>query len=99
MNSSPDTKDDYANFHKSETDSTFAYDIHGQVGRSYANGRFKVLADISEGCEPILRVKIFSRRRFPSRKAVGNKCLDKLRKRDQTRGKNFSKLKQPNIQL
>ena len=67
-----------------ENSPTF-YDTHQQVGRSYANGRFKVLAQISEGCQPILSVKLFSRRRIPSDKAVGNKCPEKQGKAD---GKN-----------
>ena len=63
-----------------EKNPTF-YDTHEQVGRSYADGRFKVLAQISEGCQPILNVKLFSRKRIPFEKAVGNKCSDQQGKR------------------
>ena len=84
MNARQETKHDYDAFHKSENNLT--YDVHGQVGRSYANGRFKVLAEISEGCEPILSVKLFSRTRIPSDKAVGDKCYENKGEGD---GKNY----------
>ena len=73
------------NFEETNSQQEKFYDTHEQVGRSYANGRFKVLAQISEGCQPILNVKLFSRRRIPSEKAVGNKCSYKQGKAD---GKN-----------
>ena len=72
-----------------ENSPTF-YDTHEQVGRSYADGRFKILAQISEGCQPILSVKLFSRKTIPYEKSVGNKCSDQQGKADGKNCKNVS---------
>ena len=70
---------DYDSFHNIGSVSVYRDDTHGQVGYSYANDHFKVLAEITEGCEAILNVKIFGKAEVSSNPkfAVDDKCSDR----------------------
>ena len=90
------TYQDYSSFHNSNSRrANFKYDTHGQVGYSYADDRFKVLAEMTEGCEAILNVKLFGNT-DDAKFAVEDKCskmpLDAKEMKNiiaQQRGKNL----------
>ena len=73
------THQDYNSFHNIDSVAVYKDDNHGQVGYSYADGRFKVLAEITEGCEAILNVKIFGTAEVSSDAnfSVDDKCSDR----------------------
>ena len=73
------TRHDYNSFHNIGSVSVYRDDTHGQVGYSYADDRFKVLAEITAGCEAILNVKIFGKAEVSSNPkfAVDDKCSDR----------------------
>ena len=73
------TYQDYDSFHNIDSVSVYRDDTHGQVGYSYADDRFKVLAEMTEGCEAILNVKIFGKAEVSSNPtfSVDDKCSDR----------------------
>ena len=73
------THQDYNSFHNIDSVAVYKDDTHGQVGYSYADDRFKVLAEMTKGCEAILNVKIFGTAEVSSdaKFAVDDKCSDR----------------------
>ena len=71
------TNFDYKLFHDEDSISIYREDSYAQVGHSYAHGRIKVLAEITEGCQAILNVKLFTKEEFLSENAVEDKCADR----------------------
>ena len=73
------TSQDYDSFNNIGSVSVFREDSHGQVGYSYADDRFKVLAEMTKGCEAILNIKIFGTAEVSSDAnfSVDDKCSDR----------------------
>ena len=78
---------DYEKFHDEDSIAVFRNEdvSKHQIGYAFAEGRIKVLADMSEGCQAILNVKLFSGAyHHPDEYAVDNQCNERQKTIDQT---------------
>ena len=77
---------DYEKFHDEDSIAVFRdEDISRQIGYAFADKRIKVLAHMSEGCQAILNVKLFSGAySHPDEYAVDNQCDERQKTVDQT---------------
>ena len=68
---------DYEKFHGDNTVAHFKNEDDRLGGRSYADGRFRVLAEISDGyCAPLLSIKLFPKDISSSVTGI-DKCADR----------------------